>query len=459
MKNFHSVVLINSLLLLYGFGSIQASEGEAAATEERHKKHSDGQQEKSYERYFMKQKELYEDLVKKGIPGARPLRMNKALAEAVLATCPEDINDVISDIEQSMFRGNEKNIVLYGLSGTGKSCLAQAIAIKTQTPCLIFSAAGVLIESMNPWVQNLNKVCEHVKKLEEDLDKPCIIIFDGLEALTKKYAGKNNQENNILTSFWQLLENFGNGKVIVIGTMNVTEDIPDQITDQTSMVEIPLSNAEHRKTVLDYYFKANQDEYKITYPTWLTAAGLARQTEGSSNKELKNLVERITKSVRSNKTDDIATEIKKIKKNPKRKLAKVIGTLGHAFKKYCLDPKNALHVAGLATTMFIAHKYIASQETGLKQTKEIADKNAEIQERAMKQAADIAERQANLQKEAMEQTKTIADKQTSAEHMTRQAIINSLWKDVCDSEPECRIALMGYVNGEIPLKANLPPSK
>ncbi len=468
-----------TVLSLCIFGWIRGSEGQIP-------------KDKVYKKYFQQQEKIYKELLELGISGARPLNMDEVLAEAVVATCPQKVNEAISDIEQGVFCCNTKNIILHGMSGTGKSCLAQAIAIKSQVPCLFFNAGDISTEYMNSGVQNLHKIIQYATELEKKFDKPCVIIFDDLEALTKKHTNKNNHENNILISFWQGLDKLSNSRVVIIGNLNGTEDLPVQITNRTSMIEVPLPKFEHRKAILSYYLKAKKNKYHLIYPesTSGIAASIAQQTEGFSNRDLQNLVEQTTKPVikvpstldRSNKiimADYFGNIIEQIKKDPKRKLEREIGTWKHKLKNYLRDPK-ALTVAGITATLFIAYNTLANQALGLdlqekamKQTKEIADKQYNFQQQAMllqlkaldfqeqginfqkqtldlqkdgqcsqkealdfqKQALDlqkqsivlqIAHQKENVdnQKEAMKQAKEIADYQNSAEHMAKQGAIN-----------------------------------
>ncbi|MBP7854493.1 AAA family ATPase, partial [Candidatus Babeliales bacterium] len=99
--------------------------------------------ESEFKYYFERQERIYQALVNLGIPGARPLSIDADLAESVLSISSKKVRDIVIDIEQRVLFKNKKNIIFYGPSGTGKSVLAQAIAIKCKIPCLFFNAGTI----------------------------------------------------------------------------------------------------------------------------------------------------------------------------------------------------------------------------------------------------------------------------------------------------------------------------
>jgi len=378
-----------TILLLHGFGCIKALGTETFKKDE------------AYKQYFKQQEEIYQELLNLKISGARPLNIDAVLAEEIIATCPQKVKQAISGIEQSVFCYNKKNILLHGMSGTGKSCLAQAIAIRSKTPCLFFKTGGISTEYMNSGVQNLNRIFEYARRLEERFCKPCIIIFDELEALTKKHVSKNNHENNILTSFWEELDQRDDSKVVVVGTMNSLEDLPAQMTSRTSVVEIPLPTPKHREAILSYHLKAMQDKHQLIYPARVNGASLVRQTKGFSSRDLQSIVAQATyparlapvESDRSNKFvgyNDFIAAIKEVNKDPKRKLEREMGTWKYTFKTHFRDPKVAIPVIAVTASMIFAYNSIANQRA------------------------------------AMEQAQRNFDQQMSTGHMFKQAAINSI---------------------------------
>lgn len=393
-----------------------------------HKKEFSSQEKEAYKKYFEQQEKIYKELLEKGISGVRPLIVDEVLAEEMVANCPDEVNEIVSDIEQGVFCVNKKNAMLHGKSGTGKSCLAQAIAIKTQTPCLFFNAGGISTEYANSGVQNLDRIFQYAKTLEKETGKPCIVIFDELEALTRKHTDKNNHENNILMNFWQQLDNLGNSKVVVIGTMNGTNDVPVQITNRTSMIEVPLPSLEQRDATVSYYLKTKKDKSHLIYPESISgiAAYIARQTEGFSNRDLQNLVEQVTKpvikaSVRPDNSNKVVmgnyfdSVIQQIKKDPKRKLEREIGTWKHTFKTSIRDPR-AIGVAGIVTTIALGYKGLANQEKGLN----YQEKGLGYQEKSL----DYQKQGLEIHKKGLAQGKEIAEQQMSWTQMGKQALCN-----------------------------------
>ncbi|MBP6892668.1 AAA family ATPase [Candidatus Babeliales bacterium] len=422
---------------------------------------------KDYKTYFQQQEKIYQELVNSGISGARPLNMDEILAESVLANCSQEIEQIIFNFEYRVFSANKKNIIFHGPSGTGKSALAQAIAIKSQVPCLFFNVGTISTEYKDSGVQNLNKIFNYAQGLEKISGRPCIVIFDELEAWTKKHTSVNSSENNILTSFWQELDRISKSKVIVIGTMNNTEDVPEQILTRTSMIKIPLPNVQQTEAILSYHLKKRQEAYNLAYPESLTAAYLAQQTKifykRFSNRDLENLVEEATRPViktpallDGNKkivpVENFVCEIKKIQ-------WQFIEKWGHTFKKHLRDPKITIPLLGIAVMFGVGcntilnqrksfdlqkksmdmqkdnHKEgIAIQKAHQEENVAMQEKSAAIQMSHHKESMEfqIANQKENLamQEKSLIQSKQIADYQTSFDHMSKQAKINSIpWQD------------------------------
>ena len=445
--NLRTQQFAGALFLLLSFQSINASENEG---------YNRFVKDESYKKYFQQQEKFYQELLKRGIPGARPLGIDEVLAESILTTCPNEVHDVISDIEHSVFSTHKKNIIFHGPSGTSKSVLTQAIAIKSQVPCLFFNVGTISTEYQNSGVQNLNKIFKYAQELEKVLGKPCVVILDELEAFTKKHVGTNHSENNILMNFWQELDRLANSKVITIGTMNNTEDVPEQIINRTSMIEVPLPNIQQTEAVLSYLLKKRADKYNLAYPEWLTAASLARKTKifykRFSNRDLENLVEEATRPAIQMPAPSDGSKKFVLGENFAREIKKIqwqfIGKWQRTFTKHLRDPKIILPLAGMAVMLHLGYKNFSNQEKSMDM--QSANHKESIALQKHHQAANIAmqeksmvlqmahhkesmEFQVNnqkenvaLQREGMVQAQQNADYQMSTSHMMAQAKINSV---------------------------------
>lgn len=386
-------MIFTAALLWHGFEHLHALDNKSSERTE------------AYKKYFEQQEKMYAELAELKIPGIRPLNIDEVLADQVIAHCPYKIKETIADIEQGVFDDYDKNIILHGMSGTGKSCIAQAIAIKTQTPCLFLSTGRISTEYMNSGIQNLQKICKCAQQIERNFDKPCVIIFDELESLTRKHVAKNNNENTLLIDFWQQLDILSNSRVMAIGTMNNTQDLPVQITNRTSMVEVPLPSLEDRIAILSYYLKYQQNKHKIEYDRWVSAESLARETNGYSNRDLQRLVSQGIRPSRQTpalpgenkriaKFNDFMVTFQEINNDPKRILERKQhleslqkGTWRHTFKTNLRDPKVMLPAMGIMTAIGVMYNNNVQQEASRKQ----AQKHFEYQTRSLpfmaKQAA------------------------------------------------------------------------
>ncbi len=452
-------------VLLSVFGLIEPSNEKISGSDKDLKevdKYLKQQKKEVYEKYFEQQKQIYKELLSKHFPGVCPLKIDEYLAEEILANGPQEVSDLVSNIEQNVFSRNTN--FFYGVSGTGKTSLAQAVAIKTQTPCLFFNAGELLAEHMKSGGQNLEKIFEYAQRLKERSGKPCVIIFDKLEILTKREAGKKDQENNTLSDLLGRLDDLSNNEVILIGTMDEAEKLSDQIIGKTSAIELPLPNREQRESVFSYYLKKIQDKFGITCSECVTPAILAWQTNGYSHKDLQSLMQKaanplITARALSDENSKILTYAhysKFIKQSKKKSRSKFVDNL---CKRFFRMPKNPVAWGALVTTsvgLFFHQKNADRQmdlaERGLDQGKELAEKQMALTERGLIQAKEIAEEQRKLTKviaedqrkltreiaeeqrkqsqiiaeEQRKQAQAIADRQVSDEHMVKQAQINDL---------------------------------
>lgn len=291
--------------------------------------------------------EFEEDISK--IPGARSSEIDAALAEEVLKSCPQKIADIIARIEHDVYRPGEKDIVLFGLPGMGKSTIAQAIAKKCNIPCIFFDAGKISTFYQNEGLMNLQKIFASASRY----GKPCIIALDEIGLLIDKYMHKENNESGILTGLWQEMDKVSNSKIIIISSTNSMKNTPEMLTSRATAIEIPLPTQEQREKALKFHLDEQQKKLKIKYAHEVTAKNLAPKTNQFSYRDIRNLITKATAEVAIGKNNKIVTmqdclkAISSIVNDPQRKIERAKGTWLYETTQYL--KKNALPIAGIVT--------------------------------------------------------------------------------------------------------------
>ncbi len=350
---------------------------------------------KNASEYFEAQKALFKNV--SSIPGANPLTIDESFAEKLLADCPKDIEMLMSEIEESIESNSkiQKKIILCGQSSVGKTSLAQAIAIKNRIPCLFFNAQYVSNHN------NMSTIFECIKNLEKKSNKPCVVIFDNLQALVRD----NSNNNNKYLEFQDNLNSLMRDGIIVVGTMDVTDDLPQQIIEKISatQIEVPLSDEKQTRKVLLDFFKRK----KINPESDSILDNLVKKMNGYSYSKLDYEVGKIAYSLRNKQQLDTGYKVftneeyiqfaKNIKKSCKR-------------KPFISKNISFQHVVGVST-ITVATLALASNvyftDKKIKQDNESAEKGRKTQEEIAAKGREQSEKQF---KEKMEQDNENAEK-------------------------------------------------
>lgn len=169
----------------------------------------------------------------------------------------KEVHDQIQDIVKAVnnIQKNQayfQNVILYGPGGTGKTMVAEKIAIEAGMNYIMMSGGelGQFIKR-GEHVAELNKLLNAAEKSS----KPTIIFIDEAEGLCKK-RGDLDQERLELQN--TLLNRTGtpSKKVMLILATNRVEDIDSAILNRmTYKMHIDVPGLEERAQILDMYVK------------------------------------------------------------------------------------------------------------------------------------------------------------------------------------------------------------
>lgn len=231
-------------------------------------------------------REALEKYVQENIPGARFKEIEDSEVEEALANGPEIIQRIIKRINLGYFPKNRKNLVLFGLPGTGKTTLTRAIAKKCDIPCLFFAAGQIATAFQASAEQSIHNMFAAALKY----GKPCIIVIDELGILIKQQSNQNSHLKTIIDSLWLEIDHADNSNVIVMFTLNSREDLPAPLEDRVTEISIELPTQEQRERAIAYHLTKIQDQWKLTLEDGITPNKISRMTDEFSHRDIENMI-------------------------------------------------------------------------------------------------------------------------------------------------------------------------
>lgn len=161
------------------------------------------------------------------------------------------------------FKGKPGRLLLYGPPGSGKTTLAGVLAQTLGRGYLVVKAPGVPNEYVNSGVQGLLRIYEIAKKLR------ATVIFEEVNALAKERenSNKNTATDNTPGAFWLILDDLFEQNILVIGTTNNIQNMPEQLQSRFKMYLYELCNPvthEARSAIMIDHLKRLSAKYNLS---------------------------------------------------------------------------------------------------------------------------------------------------------------------------------------------------
>jgi AAA family ATPase len=179
-----------------------------------------------------------------------------------------------------------RNILFYGLSGTGKTMIAKALSTEAKVPMLPVKATTLIGEFVGEGARQIHSLYEKAEQIA-----PCIIFIDELDAiaLDRRYQDLRGDVSEIVNSLLTEMDGIQrrNG-VCTIAATNKIEFIDGSIRSRfEEEIEFKLPSHEERLVLLE--------KNAATMPLEMVEVNLgeiAKMTEGFSGRDL---VEKVLK--------------------------------------------------------------------------------------------------------------------------------------------------------------------
>jgi len=180
-----------------------------------------------------------------------------------------------------------RNILFYGLSGTGKTMIARALSTEAKVPMLPVKATSLIGEFVGEGARQIHSLYEKAEEIS-----PCIIFIDELDAiaLDRHYQDLRGDVSEIVNSLLTEMDGIHkrNG-VCTIAATNKIEFIDSSVRSRfEEEIEFKLPNAKERLAILE--------KNAATLPLGMDGVNLndiAKETEGFSGRDL---VEKVLKA-------------------------------------------------------------------------------------------------------------------------------------------------------------------
>ena len=180
-----------------------------------------------------------------------------------------------------------RNILFYGVSGTGKTMIAKALSAKTGVPMLAVKSTSLIGEYVGEGARQIHSLYEKAAE-----SAPCIIFIDELDAiaLDRRYQDLRGDVSEIVNSLLTEMDGISNRKgICTIAATNQIEVLDASVRSRfEEEIEFRLPNKEERLLLLE--------KNAATMPLAMENVNLseiARQTEGFSGRDL---VEKVLKA-------------------------------------------------------------------------------------------------------------------------------------------------------------------
>jgi SpoVK/Ycf46/Vps4 family AAA+-type ATPase len=112
---------------------------------------------------------------------------------------------------------NRRKLLLYGVSGTGKTMTAEILAHELNLPFIIVRTEKVVTKFMGETGLKLGKIFDTIASI------PAVYLFDEFDAIGAQRGMDNEvgEQRRILNTFLQLLERDSSSSIIIAATNNV----------------------------------------------------------------------------------------------------------------------------------------------------------------------------------------------------------------------------------------------
>ncbi|MBQ2635167.1 MAG: AAA family ATPase [Methanobrevibacter sp.] len=176
-----------------------------------------------------------------------------------------------------------KNVLFYGVPGTGKTMLVKALANELEVPLYLIKATSLIGDHVG---DGASKIHDLFKKASENA--PSIIFIDEIDAIAlhRSFQSLRGDVTEIVNSLLTEMDGINeNSSVITIGATNNPTSLDYAVRSRfEEEIEFKLPNDDERLTIIENNLKTMPLEYDLDLNK------IVKQTKGLSGRDLKEKI-------------------------------------------------------------------------------------------------------------------------------------------------------------------------
>ncbi|WP_297825046.1 AAA family ATPase [uncultured Methanobrevibacter sp.] len=176
-----------------------------------------------------------------------------------------------------------KNILFYGLPGTGKTMLVKALANELEVPLHLIKATSLIGDHVG---DGASKIHELFKKASENA--PSIIFIDEIDAIAlhRSYQALRGDVSEIVNSLLTEMDGISENKyVVTIGATNNPSSLDYAVRSRfEEEIEFSLPNEEERLMIIENNLKTMPLDYELDLNK------IVKITKGMSGRDIKEKI-------------------------------------------------------------------------------------------------------------------------------------------------------------------------
>ncbi len=176
-----------------------------------------------------------------------------------------------------------KNILFYGLPGTGKTMLVKALANELEVPLHLIKATSLIGDHVG---DGASKIHELFKKASENA--PSIIFIDEIDAIAlhRSYQALRGDVSEIVNSLLTEMDGISENKyVVTIGATNNPSSLDYAVRSRfEEEIEFSLPNEEERLIIIENNLKTMPLDYELDLNK------IVKITKGMSGRDIKEKI-------------------------------------------------------------------------------------------------------------------------------------------------------------------------